>query len=76
LDEQSAQIFAMIDEIAEGCERSAERRCARSAKSPGCSAFSTPTRILSCRSIRMRETLIFATSTGTSPPQPEKIGVK
>ena len=37
LDEHSDQIFAMTDDIAERAARSAERRCIRSAISPGIS---------------------------------------
>jgi len=45
LDEQGEQIFASTDDIASGRARSAARRCGRSARSPGCKASTTTTRV-------------------------------
>lgn len=49
LDEQAAQILATTDAIAERVQKSAGRRCARSATSPGGSGSRTMMRISSAR---------------------------
>ena len=44
LDEQAEQIFAATDASPSGCARSAGRPCARSGRSPSCSASTTTMR--------------------------------